>query len=268
MTWSTWSNVLRFLADKAGRFTVEANAKGLFLELPSGLDRYVEAHLPKALPELRLSREDNGRQPSGRSFFLCVGPLSSDLLRWATEGSWAGRCACTSTRDHMPPAPHRPMATCPPGRWLRLPASLRRLWHRLPVWDELSAGVRLSSLFPPTGDGAVYSSRSRLLQLVPPDDYHPDEGGRDLGQTADGRPLTLSRNVPLFTVGAPFSFLVRQALNDLELWADCGRRLTPPPRPGADRAPGRRIPNLLARSTEQPPLGPPAHRQRRGMGRE
>ena len=43
-------NVLSFLANKAGRFTIEGNAQGLFLELPSGLDRYVEAHLPKALP--------------------------------------------------------------------------------------------------------------------------------------------------------------------------------------------------------------------------
>jgi len=117
----------------------------------------------------------------------------------------------------MPPSAQTD-GDCPPGRWLRLPRLLSRLWRHLPVWDELAvgAGIRLSSLFPPTGDGAVYSSQSRLLQLVPPDDYHPTECGRDLGQTADDRPLTLGRNFPLTTIGAPSSFLVQQALDDLE----------------------------------------------------
>ncbi len=97
-----------------------------------------------------------------------------------------------------------------------LPGQLRRLWQRLPVWDELSAGVQLSSLFPPTADGCAYSSRSRLLQLVPPSGYRPDEEGRLLGQSGDGRALTLGYQVPLFTVGAPGAFLVQQALQDLQ----------------------------------------------------
>jgi len=91
----------------------------------------------------------------------------------------------------------------------------RRLGQRLPLWDELSSGVRLSSLFPPPGPGSVYSSRSRLLDLVPPDGYEPDELGRLLGLSTDGRRLTLDRGLPLFTVGAPSSFLVQQALGDL-----------------------------------------------------
>ena len=209
-------NVLRFLAAKAGRFTVEANAAGLFLELPSGLDRYVEAHLPKALPELRLSRKESCRDPVREgSFFLCISAPSSDLLRWATEGN------DRQVRLHIHQGPYatftaQTVDAYPPGHWLRLPRLLRKMWYRLPVWDELSSGTRVSHLFPPAGDGAVYSSRSRLLQLIPPDDYHPNEGERDLGQAVDDRPLTLNRNIPLLTVGAPPSFLVQQALSDLE----------------------------------------------------
>ena len=136
-------NVLRFLAAKAGRFTVEANAAGLFLELPSGLDRYVEAHLPKAFPEMRLSREDNGHQLSGRSFFLCVGPMSSDLLCWATEGN------SRQVRLYIHQGPYATFTAQtdgehPPDRWLLLPRSLWKIWRRLPVWDELSASIRLS----------------------------------------------------------------------------------------------------------------------------
>jgi hypothetical protein len=93
----------------------------------------------------------------------------------------------------------------PPGRWVRLPRLLRKLWYRLPIWDELSDGARLSSLFPHTDYDTIYSSRSRLLQLAPPDDYTPDPTGRILGQSTAGRPLTLGYNAPLFTVGAPSS---------------------------------------------------------------
>jgi len=210
-------DVLHFLADKAGHFTVEANARGLFLELPVAFDRYVEAHLPKALLQLRMTKDktDNGSRTRGSSFFF-VGPLSSDLLCWATEEE--GR----QVRLHIHQGPYATLTAHtdgvrPPGRWMRLRMP-RRFWQRLPVWDELAggAGIRLSSLFPPTGDGAVYSSRSRLLQLVPPGDYHPDENARYLGQSTDDRQMTLSRAIPLFTAGAPSSFLARQALSDLE----------------------------------------------------
>jgi hypothetical protein len=107
---------------------------------------------------------------------------------------------------------------------LPLPHLLRRLWHRLPLWDDLSLGIQLGSLFPPTDDVTVYSSRSRLHQLVPPDDYLADPaadgGGRLLGESTDGRPLTLGYDVPLFTVGAPAAFLAQQVLADLEAgWA-------------------------------------------------
>ncbi len=60
---------LRYLADRAGHLVLEASSEGLFLELPVALDRYVEAQLPLALPELRLSRDEN-RQPAGRALLF------------------------------------------------------------------------------------------------------------------------------------------------------------------------------------------------------
>jgi hypothetical protein len=207
--------ILRFLAEKTGHFVVEASARGLFLELPAAFDRYVEAQLPQALPEVRLSKDDHDHESrAGGSFFFSVGAPNSDLLRWATEAE--GR----QMRLHIHQGPYATLTVWtdgvrPPGRWMRLRMP-QGLWQHLPVWDELSAGVRLSSLFPPTGDGAVYSSRSRLLQLTPPDGYTPDATGRTLGLSTAGRLLTLGYDVPLFTVGAPSSFLVRQALDDLE----------------------------------------------------
>jgi len=206
--------VLRFLAEKTGHFVLEASAAGLVLELPAAFDRYVEAHLPQALPELKLSRDQGGERSRTRgASFFCLGPPGSDALRWATEG--AGR----TVRLHIHPGPHatllaRTDGERPPGRWLRLRLP-RRFGQDLPLWDELSSGVRLSSLFPPPGPGSVYSSRSRLLHLVPPDGYEPDELGRPLGLSTAGRRLTLDRALPLFTVGAPPSFLVQQALGDL-----------------------------------------------------
>jgi hypothetical protein len=210
--------LLYFLAEKAGYFVVEAGAQGLFLELPAAFDRYVEAQLPKALPELRLARDKStSRARKGGSSFFSVGLPGGDLLRWATEGE---------TRQVRLHIHHGPYATLvartdrvrPPGRWIRIRLP-HKFWQRLPLWDELSAGIRLSSLFPPTGDGAVYSSQSRLLQLAPPDDYAPDPatagGCRTLGQSADGRLLTLGYGIPLHTVSAPASFLVRQAVDDL-----------------------------------------------------
>jgi hypothetical protein len=211
--------VLGFLAEKAGHFVVEANGQGLFLELPAAFDRYVEAQLPRALPEVKLSRDNAGgdEQPRG-SPFLFVGSPGRDLVRWATEDR--GR----QLRLHIHRGPYttliaRTDGTRPPGHWIRLPLPrvLARLWHRLPVWDELSAGMRLSSLLPTTEGDPVFSSGSRLLQLAPPRDYQADADAerRYLGQSIDGRPLTLSRSVPLFTSGAPYAFLVQQALEDL-----------------------------------------------------
>lgn len=211
--------ILRFLAYRTGHLVVEANARGLLLELPQALDGYVEAQLPRALPELRLSKEEPRTSSAGRrgSLFLSLGVLSSEPLRWATEGE--GR----QVRLHIHQGPYVTLTAqthgeCPPGRWLHIPLPhvATRLWQRLPLWDELSAGVRLGSLFPPTADGAVYSSRSRLLALVPPVEYCADQGGRILGQAADGRPVAVSRDMPVYTVGAPAPFLAAQALDDLE----------------------------------------------------
>lgn len=208
--------LLRFLAQRTSHFVVEANARGLFLELPPAFDRYVEAQFPKALPELRLATDGSpSESPTSGSSVFSVGPLSSDLLRWATEGK--GR----QMRLHIHQGPYATVLAQtngdrPPGRWLRV-CIPRRFWQRCPIWDELSTNVRLSSLFPLAGDGVPYSSRSRLLQLVPPEDYAPDPAGRSLGQSTDGRSLTLSHAIPLFTVGAPPPFLVRQAIEDLEV---------------------------------------------------
>ena len=215
--------VLRFLADKTEHFVLESNTRGLFLELPEALDRYVEAQLPLALPELRLTREEGGRESLRRGcFFLGIGTPRGDALHWATEGE------NRQMRLHVHQGPHATLVArtggeIPPGRWLRLPRCLKRLWQRLPLWDELSKDTGLSSLFPLTEDGAacgaaggaVYSSRSRLLDLSPPDDYLPDPRGRRLGVSIDGQLLTVGYDLPLFTVGAPPSFLIRQVLDDL-----------------------------------------------------
>ena len=210
---------LRYLVDRAGHLVIEASSEGLFLELPQALDRYVEAQLPRALPELRLSRDENGMQPAGRSFFLHVGPLGSDLLRWATEGD--GR----QVRVHIRQGAYATMTLNadrrpPLSRWVWLPFSKRlmRIWQRMPLWDELSAGVQVSRLFPPTSDGSAYSSRSRLLQLVPPSSYQSDADGRLLGESGHGQALAVSYHIPLVTAGAPGAFLVQQALQDL----NCG----------------------------------------------
>lgn len=215
-------NILDFLADRTGHLVLEANATGLVLEIPEAFDRYVEAQLPRALPEVKLSKpDDNVAGPSAGSFFLCTGSPNSDLLRWATEHR--GR----QIRLHIQQGPHTTLiaqtdGTRPPGRWVRLPLPrmLRRLWYRLPLWDDLSLGSQLSNLFPRTDDVTVYSSRSRLHQLVPPDDYRADPAadgdGRVLGESSDGCPLTLGYDVPLFTVGAPSAFLAQQVLADLE----------------------------------------------------
>jgi hypothetical protein len=219
-------HILHFLADRTGHFVLEASATGLILEIPEAFDRYVEAQLPRALPEVKLSREnDNGQEPSPGSFFLLVGQSSADVLRWATEDRER------QVRLHIHPGAHTSLivqtdGTRPHGRWVRLPLPrlLRRLWYRLPLWDDLSLGMQLSSLLPRTDDVTVYSSRSRLHHLIPPDDYTPDMvagvGSRVLGESTDGRPLTLGYDIPLFSVGAPSAFLAQQALTDLEAgWA-------------------------------------------------
>lgn len=210
--------VLRFLADRTGHVVLEAGARGLFLELPVAFDRYLEAQLPRALAEVKLARAggDEDRHTGG-SFFLYTGSLHSDLLHRATEDHGL------TVRLHLHHGPHatlvaRNEGTRPPGPWFRLPLShlLGKVWRHCPVWDELSADVRLSRLFPPADEAATYSSRSRLLRLLPPDDYAPHPMGRTLGLSADGLRLTSSHTTPLFTVGAPSSFLVRQALDDLQ----------------------------------------------------
>jgi hypothetical protein len=73
------------------------------MELPAAFDRYVEGQLPKALPELKLSREDGGGSAPLALFF------SASALRTAKRSAGprrgkAGRCACTSTRDRMSPS--------------------------------------------------------------------------------------------------------------------------------------------------------------------
>jgi len=209
--------VLQFLADRTGHFVLEATARGLFLELSPAYDRYIEAQLPRALAEVKLSQpEDNREGPSAGSFFLCTGSPNSDLLRWATEDR--GR----HMRLHIHHGPHTTLiaetdGTRPPGRWIRLPLArlLRRLWYHLPLWDDLSFGTQVSGLLPRTDADTVYSSRSRLHSLIPPDEYTPAQVGRPLGESTDARPLTLSYEVPLFTIGAPSAFLAQQALADL-----------------------------------------------------
>lgn len=209
--------VLSFLAAKAGHLVLEGNANGLFLEAPAAFDEYLQAQLPRALPEVRLTKSEAEGEHSlaGPSFFSVAQP-GGDMLRWATESE--GR----EIRVHVR---HGPFVTAvarvtggrPPGRWLRFPVPrfLSRAWRRLPVWDELSAGARLGSLFPPTGPGAVYSSRSRLLDWTPPAEYRADDSARYLGQSTDGRRLTLSYDLPLLTYGAPQAFLAGQVLQDL-----------------------------------------------------
>lgn len=211
-------DTLNFLAARSGHLVLEGNAEGLFLELPEAFDQYIEAQLPRALPEMRLLRDNNNRKNAAEgTFLLSAGSPCSEALRWATEAS------DRQVRVHIHHGPHvTPTAQSngsrPPGRWLRIPVPrlLRKLWHRLPVWDELSAGVELSSLLPPTDDGVVYSSRSRLLSLKPSEDYHATENGRALGRSLDGRPLTLNHTIPLFSVGAPASFLASQIADDLQ----------------------------------------------------
>jgi hypothetical protein len=214
---------LDFLAERAGHVVLEASSQGLVLEAPAAFDRYVQVQMEQALPEARVTRVSSSNNSSssslqaGDAVRLCLDPLAGDLLRWATEGPER------QVRLHVQRGPHFTVvaqtdgATVLPGRWLSIPLprpAAARLWRKLPVWDDLSTGVKLSHLLPTTDDAVVYSSRSRLLQLAPPDGYGAN-GQRDLGESTDGRSLSLSYDVPLFTAGAPPSFLVRQVLGDL-----------------------------------------------------
>jgi hypothetical protein len=207
---------LHFLAGRAGHVVLEATSQGLVLEAPAAFDRYVQAQLEQALPEARVSRlsnnNSNGRQ-SGGALYLCLDPLAGDPLRWATEGR--GR----QVRLHLQGETHLTLVartaddSPPPGAWAHIPVPgvlAARLWNRLPFGDELSKGTQASHLLPTTNGNSVYSSQSRLLQLAPPDG-HALEGERPVGGS-----LNLSYAVPLFTVGAPSSFLIDQALNDLQ----------------------------------------------------
>jgi hypothetical protein len=209
---------LSFLVEHAGHVVLEANGQGLFLEAPAAFDRYVQAQLERALPEARVSRASDGRSPMQETaLYLCLDPLEGDPLRWATETQ------DRRVRLHLHRGVYATLLaqaapeTTPPGAWLRIPVPdplAARLWLRLPVWDELSTRLRTSHMLPTTDDGAVYSSHSRLLHLAPPDGYRAN-GDRRLGETTDGRALSLSRSIPLFTTGAPASFLVEQAHADL-----------------------------------------------------
>ena len=233
---------LAFLVEHAGHVALEANGRGLFLEAPPAFDRYVQAQLERALPEARVSRVDHDRHATrGDAFYLCLDPLAGDPLRWATE---AQNCR---VRLHLHRGVYATLVaqaaheTPPLGAWLHIPAPdplAVRLWLKLPVWDELSTRLRPSHLLPPTGDGAVYSSHSRLLHLAPPDSYRAN-GDRHLGETTDGRMLSLSRSVPLFTAGAPASFLVEQAHADLR----AGRAVVVV-------SPRRRVLNLIQRDAQ------------------
>ena len=207
--------VLRFLADRAGHILIEANSQGLFLEAPVAFDRYIQVQLERVLPRARLNKVgNNSQQRAGGGLHLCLDPLAGDPLAWAAGA--AGR----RVQLHLHRGAHATLTAWtargaePPGRWLRLPGLRLGLGRRLPVWDELAVGVRPSQLLPASDGVPVFSSRSRLLQMAPPDGYRAD-GGRLLGEASDGRPLSLTDDQPLFTVGAPPSFLVRQALDDL-----------------------------------------------------
>jgi len=209
---------LTFLVEHAGHVALEANSQGLFLEAPPAFDRYVQAQLERALPEARVSQVNDSQRPSQRTaLYLCLDPLAGDPLRWATEAQ------DRRVRLHLHRGVYATLMaqaapeTPPPGAWVRIPAPdslAARLWLKLPVWDELSTRLRPSRLLPVTGDGAVYSSHSRLLHLAPPDGYRAN-GDRRLGETTDGRSLSLARSIPLFTTGAPDSFLAEQAHADL-----------------------------------------------------
>ena len=45
--------LLRFLAAKTGHIVLEVSSQGFILEVPSAMDQYVGAQLPRALPGLR-----------------------------------------------------------------------------------------------------------------------------------------------------------------------------------------------------------------------
>ena len=214
------NDVLEFLADRAGHVVVEANAEGIQLQAPRAFDQYVEAQLPRALPEarIRVGEDDNNNSSTGGvTSYLYLGTPNGDLLRWATEA--AGR----QVRVHVQRGPRtltvaQARNEVPPGRWLRLPRArvLTRLWSYPPAWDELASDGKLSGLFPPTSEGAVYSSRSPVLALVPPPDYEAAEDDRHLGLAMDGRAVAAPRELPLFTVAAPPDYLAGLVGQDLE----------------------------------------------------
>ena len=211
-------HILNYLAARSGHLVLEGCADGLFLELPEAFDQYVEAQFPRALPEVKLSRGSSaGDDSAGKACYLSLASPANQALRWATVQG--GR----QVRVHIHAGPHvtltaRTDGDRPPGRWgtIPVPQLLVGLWHRLPVWDELSAGSCLSCLLPATQEDDVYSSRSRLLALKPPSDYQVVSSGRKLGRSMDGRILALHRAAPLFMVGAPASYLVRRVADDLD----------------------------------------------------
>lgn len=208
--------VIDVLACWAGHLVIEANRQGLFLEVPRGFERYVEAQLHRVLPGCRLTATDGSPPKSGGSSFLYHGQANRDLLRWATEDG------DRQIRLHVHPGSYGTVlaqthGVRPPGAWLRLPLPrlLAQVWHNLPLWDELSAGEPLGDWLPFTEEGDVFASRARSLRLNPPDSYQPDPRGRSLGLSADGRVVNVDREMPLFTVGASPAYLSGQILDDL-----------------------------------------------------
>ena len=204
-----FNSIVEFLTARTKRLVIEANAQGLFLVAPRAFDEYIEAQLPVSLPQATVlrSKPSNNNNKSGH---LCLSAPTAEHLRWATEKP--GR----QVRVHLA-SPFVTLTsgdTPPPGRWLRIPALPGIHLQNLPVWDDLSKGTKPGALLPLTTATAIYSSRSPILTLVPPEDYNPDTAARCLGEAVDGRPLTLPFSLPLFTIAAPPSFLARQVIED------------------------------------------------------
>ena len=126
------------------------------------------------------------------------------------------------------------------GSGCRCARRLKRIWQRLPVWDELSAGVQLSSLFPPTATGVSTPAGRGCCSLFHQATTNLTREDRLLGHSGDGRALTLELRGP--AVHGRRSGHVPGAAGTPGLGPrpDSHRRFTAPPRPGADGSQGTR----------------------------